>query len=155
MREVEGVVKISLKKDELLFLADEKEIDLFIIQKGKVMIFLQKGSQIIPVAYLGDGEYIGELTFFDEGHRSASVLCIEDTEFLKIPVEEMHKHCPSWLKTLGKQLTMKIRQGDELIRSKGIRKKNVEGIKPLSIEDQTRCFKLVHQRKQKNQNKLS
>ena len=148
MMDVEGTVKISLKKDEFLFLAEETDCDLFIIQKGKVMVFVQKGSQIIPVAYLGAGEYIGELTFFDEGRRSASILCMENTDFIKIPVEEMHKHCPAWMKVIGQQLTKKIREGDELIRSKGIRKKNVEGIKPLSIEEQTHCFKLVDQRKQ-------
>lgn len=140
-------MKIQLKKDEILFLADEKQNDVFIIQSGKVMVFVQKGSEIIPVAYLGKGEYIGELTFFDEGKRSASIICIEDTEFVKISTEEMEKNCPAWLKTIGQQLTRKIREGDELIRSKGIRKKNVEGIKPLSIDEQTRCFKLVDQKK--------
>ena len=143
----EGTINIKLKKDEILFLADEEDKDLYIIQKGRVMVFVQKGSQIIPVAYLSKGEYIGELSFFDEGARSASIICTEDTEFLKIPVEEMHKHCPAWMKTIGQQLTGKIRNGDELIRSKGIRKKNVEGIKPLSIDEQTHCFKLVEQKK--------
>lgn len=139
----EGTEKISLKKDEILFLAEEVNNDLFIIQKGKVMVFVQKGSQIIPVAYLDQGEYIGELSFFDEGPRSASIICVEDCEFLKIPTEEMNKHCAGWMKTLGQQLTAKIREGDELIRSKGIRKKNVEGIKPLTIQEQTHCFRLV------------
>lgn len=144
---VDAAIKVKLKKDEFLFLADAKESDLFIIQQGRVMVFVQKGSQIIPVAYLDKGEYIGELTFFDEGKRSASILCMEDCEFVKIPMVEMNKHCPEWMKNIGKQLTRKIREGDELIRSKGIRKKNVEGIKPLSIEEQTRCFKLVEQKK--------
>lgn len=143
MSDIEGAVSITLKKDEFLFLADDFENDLYIIKKGKVMVFVQKGSQIIPVAYLGEGEYIGELSFFDEAARSASIICMEPTEFLKIPTEQMHKHCPPWLKTMGQQLTKKIREGDELIRSKGIRKKNVEGIKPLTIEEQTHCFKLV------------
>ena len=143
----EGTQTFTLKKDEILFLADGDDKDLYIIQKGRVMVFLQKGSQIIPVAYLNDGEYIGELSFFDEGVRSASIICTEDTDFLKIPVEQMHTHCPAWMKVVGIQLTKKIRDNDELIRSKGIRKKNVEGIKPLSMEDQTRCFKLVDQKK--------
>ncbi len=144
----EGTQKISLKKDDILFLAEGDDKDLYIIQKGRVMVFVQKGSQIIPVAYLSDGEYIGELSFFDEGKRSASIICTEDTEFLKIPVEEMHTHCPAWLKVIGIQLTKKIREDDELIRSKGIRKKNVEGIKPLTMEEQTHCFKLVDRKKQ-------
>jgi CRP/FNR family cyclic AMP-dependent transcriptional regulator len=138
---------IKLKKDEILFLAEEKQNDIYIVQSGKVMVFVQKGSEIIPVAYLGKGEYIGELTFFDEAGRSASIICTEDSEFVKISIEEMERSCPPWLKTIGQQLTRKIREGDELIRSKGIRKKNVEGIKPLSMEEQTRCFKLVDQKK--------
>jgi CRP-like cAMP-binding protein len=146
----EGALKINLKKDEILFLAESDDRDLYIIQKGRVMVFVQKGSQIIPVAYLSDGEYIGELSLFDEGHRSASIICTEDTEFLKIPVNEIHANCPAWLKTIGAQLTKKIRTDDELIRSKGIRKKNVEGIKPLSIEDQTHCFKIVDLKKQQS-----
>ena len=145
--DTEGLEVFKLKKDEILFLAEDEENDLFIIQKGRVMVFVQKGSQIIPVAYLGDGEYIGELSFFDEGKRSASIICTEDTEFVKISYEEMNQRCPAWMKTLGQQLTRKIREGDELIRSKGIRKKNVEGIKPLSMEEQTHCFKLVDQKK--------
>jgi CRP/FNR family cyclic AMP-dependent transcriptional regulator len=138
---------ISLKKNEILFLADEDKNDLYIIRKGKVMVFVQKGSEIIPVAYLGQGEYIGELSFFDDEPRSASIICSEDTEFIKIATEEMSEQFPTWLKILGQQLTKKIRQGDELIRSKGIRKKNVESIRPLTIEEQTRYFKIVDEYK--------
>lgn len=140
---------VSRKKDEILFLADEKKNDLYIIQKGQVMVFVQKNTEIIPVAYLGKGEYIGELSFFDEGPRSAGILCLEDTEFMRIKSEEMNEYFPSWLKILGQSLTRKIREGDELIRSKGIRKKNVETIKPLAISEQGRIFKIVEAHKAK------
>ena len=143
-------VIINLKKDNILFLADDQKNDLYIIQKGSVMVFVQKGSNIIPLAYLGKGEYIGELSFFDNEPRSASIICLEDSEFIKIGAEEMQEKFPSWLKTIGQQLTKKIREDDELIRSKGIRKKNVESIKPLSIEDQTYYYKIVESFKAKN-----
>ncbi|MDD4973527.1 MAG: cyclic nucleotide-binding domain-containing protein [Bacteriovorax sp.] len=146
----DGTQTIALKKDDILFLAEEKDNDLYIVQKGKVMVFVQKGSEIIPVAYLGKGEYIGELSFFDNDARSASIICLEDSEFIKISTTEMNENFPAWLKTVGLQLTKKIRAGDELIRSKGIRKKNLESIKPLAIEEQTRCFKLVDRFKSKN-----
>ncbi len=134
---------ISLKKDEILFLADDSKNDLYIINKGEVMVFVQKGSQVTPLAYLGAGEYIGELSFFDDQNRSASIICTKDSEFTKIEASELEEHLPPWLKMIGKQITRKIRSGDELIRAKGIRKKNVESIKPLEIRDQTRFFKLV------------
>ena len=142
-------IKISLKKDEILFLADEKEVDLYVILKGSVMVFVQKGSEIIPVAYLGINEYIGELSFFDKQIRSASVVCMEDCTFHRIPTKQMHDHCPKWMEILGCDLAKKIRKGDELIRSKGIRKKNVEGIKPLTISEQSHFFKLVDQKRQR------
>ena len=134
---------IDLKKDQILFLAEDKDSDLYIIIKGQVMVFVQKGSEITPIAYLSKGEYIGELSFFDDEPRSASIICTEDSQFLKIKKEKMDEHFPQWLKIVGQQLTRKIRECDELIRSKGIRKKNLESIKPLSIQEQTRCFKLV------------
>lgn len=140
---------LKLKKDEILFLAEEINSDIYIIQKGKVMVFVQKGSQIIPVAYLGQGEYIGELSFFDSAPRSASIICTEDSEFIKIKTTQMHEHFPNWLVIIGQQLTKKIREADELIRSKGIRKKNLESIKPLSIEEQTHSFKQVEAYKSK------
>jgi len=145
--ENDGSILLNVKKDEFLFLAGDEGNDLYIIEKGRVMVFVQKGSEIIPVAYLGVGEYIGELSFFDTRNRSASIICTEDSLFLKIPAEEINKSCPPWMKHIGQQLTKKIRSGDELIRSKGIRKKNVEGIKALSIEEQSHCFKLVEQYK--------
>lgn len=146
---MEGSQVINLSKDDILFMAEDKGNDVYIIKKGKVMVFVQKGSEIIPVAYLGKGEYIGELSFFDDELRSASILCMENTEFSKISTEELNKHFPGWLKTIGLQITHKIRESDELIRSKGIRKKNLESIKPLAIEEQTRCFKLVEAHKYK------
>ena len=118
---------------------------VFIINKGEVMVFVQKGSQITPIAYLGAGEFIGELAFFDEAPRSASIICTKDSEFVKISNDELNSHLPLWLKMIGLQLARKIREGDELIRSKGIRKKNVETIRPLEMGDQTRTFKLVDQ----------
>ncbi len=147
--ESEGTQKISLKKDDILFLAEEDEKDLFMIERGEVMVFVQKGSQIIPLAYLGTGEYIGELTFFDQGKRSASIICTQDSDFIKISVDQLHLHCPLWIKIIGIQLTKKIREADDLVRAKGIRKKNVEGIKPLSMEEQSYCYKLVDLKKHK------
>lgn len=134
---------VHLKKDQILFLADEVNNDLFIIQTGKVLVFVQNGSRIIPIAYLNPGEYIGEFSFFDNHPRSASVICREDTVLKKISTEIMNNQLPNWLKIIGNQLSLKIRENDELIRSKGIRKSNVDSIKPLSIEEQTHYFKIV------------
>ena len=137
----------KLKAQNILFLAEEKNSELFKILSGQVLVFVQKGSEIIPLAYLREGEYIGELSFFDEAPRSASIICLEDSEFIKLDSPEIKAQLPGWLKILGKQLCQKIRDGDELIRAKGIRKKNTESIKPLEIPEQARIFKIVDEYK--------
>lgn len=141
--EGDGVEIINLKKDQILFLAGEKDTDMFIINKGKVLIFVQSGTQIIPIAYLESGEYIGELSYFEGKPRSASILCTENCEFMKISTDELDRHLAPWIKTIGEHLARKIRWSDELIRSKGIRKKNVETIKPLSIPEQSKILQSV------------
>lgn len=135
----------NLKANQILFLADSDEKDLYFIKSGKVLVFVQNGSQITPVAYINSNEFIGELSFFDNSKRSASILTIEDSEIVKISSVELHKFIPKWLQQVGSKLSKKIRHNDEIIRSKGLRKTKVESIKPLSIEEQTKIYKLVEE----------
>lgn len=135
----------NLKANQILFLADSDEKDLYFIKSGKVLVFVQNGSQITPVAYINSNEFIGELSFFDNSKRSASILTMEDSEIVKISSVELHKFIPKWLQQVGSKLSKKIRHNDEIIRSKGLRKTKVESIKPLSIEEQTKIYKLVEE----------
>ncbi len=43
--------EIQLKKDTILFLPGDLKTDLFYLQEGKVLVFVQKGSQITPLSY--------------------------------------------------------------------------------------------------------
>ncbi len=143
---------LELKKDEILFLSGSTETDLYYIRSGKVMVFVQNGSQIIPVAYLSKDEFIGELSFFDKTKRSASIICMEDSNIVKVNSAELYKFIPKWLHQIGLQLSKKIRANDELIRSKGLRKTKVESIKPLSIEEQTKIYRIVEDFKKNSAN---
>lgn len=137
-----GPMAINLAKGEMVCAAGEMDNDLYIIHSGKLMVYVLKGSQVIPVAYLSEGEYLGELSFFDGEPRSANVVCIADSTLIKIPVQEINKQFPKWLLTLAQGFTRQIRELDELVRGKGIRKKNVETIKPLSIEEQREFYQI-------------
>lgn len=140
---------IQLLPDQILFLAGSSETDLYYIKSGKVLVFVQNGSQITPIAYVGAKEFIGELSFFDKTKRSASIISVENTEIVKVSSKELYKHLPNWLQQIGLKLSQKIRTNDELIRSKGIRKTKVESIKPLTIPEQTKIFKIVEAFKEK------
>ncbi len=137
---ISGPLTLNKKAGEIICVAGEQECDLYIIHSGKLLICVNKGSQITPLAYLSEGEYLGELSFFDGKERSAHVICLEDTSLIKIPVTEINRQFPHWLSKMAKEITTKLRHSDEIIRKKGIRKQNVDTIKPLTIEEQREYY---------------
>ena len=120
--------------------AGDENFDLFMVHSGKLLVFVNDKTKITPLAYIGPGEYMGEMSFFDHRPRSAHVICMEDSTLIKIPVEEVDRQFPDWLITIAQSITSKLRHTGDLIRQKGIRKQNVETIKPLSIEEQREYY---------------
>lgn len=141
--QLSGPLTMNLEKGDIVCAAGETECDLFIIHSGKLMVFVNEKTKITPLAYLGEGEYLGELSFFDGNPRSAHVICVEPSTLIKIPVAELEKQFPSWLTTIAQSVTKKLRHTDELIRKKGIRKQNVESMKPLTIDEQREYFQIL------------
>lgn len=137
---ISGPLTRQMTKGDMVCAAGEHDSSLYIIHSGKLLVFVTDGTKVTPLAYLGDGEYLGELSFFDGQPRSAHVVCIEDTTLIEIPITEKAKQFPPWLITMAQSITHKLRASSELIRQKGIRKKNVETIKPLSIEEQREYY---------------
>ncbi|MBF0312337.1 MAG: cyclic nucleotide-binding domain-containing protein [Oligoflexia bacterium] len=136
---------IILKKDQILFREGAKDSYLYLIQSGKILIFVNKRTEIIPLAYLGPGEFLGELSFFDKNPRSANVIAVEESSLVRIPFAEANKLMPPWMTLVSKFLISRIRLLDQIIKEKGIKKKNAETIAPLNISEQTRIFRILKQ----------
>ncbi len=134
---------VELKKNDVLCREGDIETDLYIVQEGELLVMVRKNSQVIAVATLGQGEYIGELSFFDNRPRGADIVALGPCKLIKIPAVEIRQSLPSWIGSLGKALALKLRLHDEVIRSRGIKKSNVETIKPLSMEEQRLYFQLL------------
>ncbi len=135
--------QIKLKQDQVLCREGDKENDLYIIESGELLVCIRKGSQVTPIAYLSDGEYIGELSFFDDKPRGADIIALKPTTLMKIPAAEVRKNFPSWMGTLGHVMSSKIRKLDDVIRQKGIKKASAESIKPLDVAQQTKYFQIL------------
>ncbi|MBL7665654.1 MAG: cyclic nucleotide-binding domain-containing protein [Bacteriovoracaceae bacterium] len=135
--------QIFLKKDQILCREGDNETNLFIIKRGKLLVCLKKGTEVIPLAHLGAGEFVGELSFFDGEPRSANIIALEECELSKIPQAEITKKFPAWLILMAKQMTKKIRLYDEVVKGKGLKRKNVESVKPLTIQEQRHFFQIL------------
>ena len=117
--------------------------DLYIIVSGKLLVCSRNNTMVTPLAYLSDGDYFGEFSFFDNQARSADLITVKETKLLKIPQAELKKQFPRWLILMSKGLTHKLRTFNSVVRSKGIKRKNVETIKPLSIEEQREIYSII------------
>lgn len=135
--------KVKLKQDQVLCREGDQENDLYIIESGELLVCIRKGSQVTPIAYLKDGEYIGELSFFDDKPRGADIIALKPTTLMKIPATEVRKNFPSWMGTLGNVMSSKIRKLDDVIRQKGIKKASADSIKPLDVAQQTKYFQIL------------
>lgn len=137
---IKGASSKKLKKDQIMCATGEKFDGLYLIHSGKLMVFVTSGTQVTPLAFLGDGEYFGEMSFFDHSPRSANVIALEDTSVVKLTIDDTKNNFPKWLHQITSSMVTKLRESSEIIRTKGIRKKNVETIKPLTIDQQRHFY---------------
>ncbi len=141
------ITTFHLKAGELLFSTGEENTSLFFVQSGKLLTFVNDKTRITPLAYIEKGQYLGEMSFFDGMPCSANVICVEDCILFKVCFAHLEQECPRWLITIANSISSKLRKAGELIRQKGIRRKNVQGVAPLSIDDQRFYYQalLTHQ----------
>jgi CRP-like cAMP-binding protein len=133
---------VTLKKDELICKEGDDTRDLYKIISGKLMICSRNNSMVTALAYLEADEYFGEFSFFDGMKRSADVIAVEECTLVKIPLGELKKQFPRWLLLTAKSMTGKLRLMDNVIRTKGIKKKK-SSIQPLTIDQQRHYFNII------------
>lgn len=144
---MEQAIAKELKKDAVVCIEGQSDFDLYFVTSGKLLICSRSGHMVTPIAYVNPGEYFGELSFFDNLPRSADVIAVEDSNLLLIPKSELKNQFPTWLLIIAKQLTKRIRDLDYVISNKGIKRQNVETMKPLDIEQQRYFYDLIEQAK--------
>jgi CRP-like cAMP-binding protein len=137
------IEKMELKKNELLCKEGDHNSDLFLIESGVLMVCVLKGTQVSPLAHLKAGEFLGELSFFDQAPRSAYVFAIEDCVLSRIPSQAANEYFPKWTLTLARFLAKRIRTLDEHIRQKGLKKNTTAKIPPLTPQEQGQFYRLI------------
>lgn len=69
---------VEIHKDQIIFNEGDAGDCAYIIEKGRVLVFLSKEQDEIPLNILGEGEIFGEMALIDNDNRSASVRALED-----------------------------------------------------------------------------
>lgn len=115
---------VDILKDQIIFTEGDDGDCAYIIEKGRVLIFVTKDKEEIPLNILGEGEIFGEMALIDTHARSASVRALEDVRLAIVTKQQVLERVSTADKVV--QLLMRV-------LLKRLRRKNilVTGGKPL------------------------
>lgn len=103
----------------MLFRAGENSDGMYILRKGNIQIFLDKGGTEIVLATVGSGGMIGEMSLFDKKPRSASARAVDEVEVTQITLDDFNKilqQIPKWFVTLMTTLSTRLRETNERVQ---------------------------------------
>lgn len=86
------VQEMSLSAGEEFICQDMPGNYFYILTQGKALVFRRgEEEEEIPLDTVGPGECIGEMGYFTDGRRSASVRAIEDSQVLQVCYEDLKR----------------------------------------------------------------
>lgn len=71
--------QITIAKDTVLFKQGEAGDCAYVVESGKVLVYLEIDEKVVPLTHVKKGEIFGEMSLIDSLPRSASVKALEDT----------------------------------------------------------------------------
>src|SRR5262245_33995543 len=127
----------DFKKGDMIFEYGDPGGEIFILRNGNVEVYVETcdGEKIV----LGEnqrGDVIGELSFIDGGHRTATAVAREDTQMLTMHRDRLldfidkHPHAAIDLLTV---VGRRLRATDELLRTHVSRNVNVEAEERMTL----------------------
>ncbi|MGZ3772076.1 MAG: EAL domain-containing protein [Pseudobdellovibrionaceae bacterium] len=119
---------VDIHKDQIIFSEGDTGDCAYIIEKGRVLVYLNKDQEEIPLNILGEGEIFGEMALIDNQNRSASVRALEDVRLAIVTKQQVLERVATADKVvqlLMRVLLKRLRGRNNSIRS-GIELTNVE-----------------------------
>jgi len=133
---------IALEHEQILCREGDTSSELYLVDKGSLLVCVVNGTQVKALAKIHAGEFIGELSFFDNRPRSTYIIALEKCTLIHLPQHELLTKFPQWFIQIGRALTKKIRLHDTLIHESQIRHNNSDDLK-LSMEEQRYYYDLI------------
>jgi len=75
--------------NEIIFLEGQAGDSAYLIETGRVLVFLMKDGEEIPLKILGKGEIFGEMSMIDNSPRSASCRTISEVRLATVTQEQL------------------------------------------------------------------
>lgn len=107
---------IEVAKDSLIFSEGEAGDCAYVIETGRVLVYLTREGVEVPLSILGVGEIFGEMSLIDSQNRSASVRALEDVRLSVVNKEQLLRRIyetDSVVQLLMKVLLKRLRLNNE------------------------------------------
>lgn len=109
----------KIEKDHYLFREGDAPDAMYVIKSGKVAVVKSKQNSEIILAEKGPGGMVGEMAFFDNKPRSASVKAMKDSEVIALPYKSLHaqfQNFPEWCKAIMRTVNEHLRDANQRIK---------------------------------------
>jgi FOG: EAL domain len=80
---------VDIQKDQVIFSEGDAGDCAYIIEKGRVLVYITKDREEIPLSILGEGEIFGEMSLIDNHNRSASVRALEEVRLSIVTKQQL------------------------------------------------------------------
>ncbi len=111
---------LALPKRQVLFKKGDKGEEMYIIKSGKIGLFTEVNNEKVPLAFLEQNSFFGEMALFGSAERSVGAMAIEDTELMVITRDVFENNLskiPSWFVTMFRTLIDRLRSADKKIEN--------------------------------------
>ena len=134
-------MKVHFKKDEYIFKQSDPGDCAYLIERGRIQIFINKNSEKIPLSILGESEIFGEMALLDNLNRSASAQALDDCTLIVVSKDQLldRVHSADIIVRLLVQLLLKrLRNQTDLVSKETLPKalnEDLEGINKIRLEN--------------------
>ncbi len=139
------ILRVRYRKGDLIIKQGVYGISIYKILRGKVVILREDGDREVPLATLGPGEIIGEMTFLNQSAepRSASARALETCELEVWHPDLLSKEydrMPIIIKYIADQLLERLDRTNKLIARLSLVLRETTGSKPKEPKDSQRMY---------------
>ncbi len=109
----------KVERDHYLFREGDAPDAMYVIKSGKLAVVKSKSNSEVVLAEIGPGAMVGEMAFFDNKPRSASVKALKDSEVIALPYKALHAqfhNFPEWCKAIMRTVNDHLRNANQRIK---------------------------------------
>ena len=114
---------MAAKADDVVFTQDSHERALYVVIEGRLAVQIRTADgDALTVGTIEAGDVFGELSFLDGHVRTATIVCLEDAQLLRLPrqgFDQLQADYPSiaakLMSDLALVVSLRLRAADQLI----------------------------------------